>query len=378
MHIGFGSTVWVRGLFTGHLDGIGVYTERLWHEYAKAKVNDKAFAFGVPDRDKFDPRMPQPLEYINGSYMRKAATSLATGFKFRGVRRLDSHLDVFHATDQFIPKLRRVPLVSTVMDAIPLVRPDFASSHLRFIKNQVLRRTALWSDHIITISEFSKRDIVDAFGINERNITVIPLGYDESFRKRVDDAARRRVLKEYGLKEGFFIFVGTLQPRKNVRRIIAAHRSLNPSIKARHPMVFVGNYGWNAEDVLRDIEQMQCHGHGRWLGFVPHDDLRALMQSAKALVYPSLYEGFGLPVLEGFAAGIPVITSNTTSIPEVAGDAALLVNPYDTDAIAQAMLNVTQNEHLAYELVQRGNARLEKFSWHSCAKSTLEVYKKIV
>ncbi|MCW8917611.1 MAG: glycosyltransferase family 4 protein [Gammaproteobacteria bacterium] len=378
MRIGFGATVWAQGILSDHLDGIGVYTERLWNEYVNFGVNARAVTFGVSEIVKDNAKTPQPLECLNGSYKIQAAYSLMCGLPFRGTRNFSRKFDVFHATDHYIPKLHGIPVVATIMDAIPFVHPEWVSQQMRWAKNAAFKRSGHWAEHVITISQHSKHDIVEAFGINEKDISVIPLGFDESFQNRLDDGRRLSVLRRYGVKENFFIFVGTLQPRKNVRRIIQAHRSLSAQIQNEYPLVIVGNYGWGDDTLLHDIKKMERQGHGRWLRWVSHVDLVALMQSAKSLVYPSLYEGFGLPILEGFAAGIPVISSTTTSIPEVAGDAALLVDPLETGAIAHAMQRIVEDEALAMQMVQRGTARLAQFSWSQCAKSTLDVYEKVL
>lgn len=378
MRIGFGTTVWARGLLAGYLDGIGVYTERLWHEFSNSDQDMCAVTFGISNAVKSDLRSPQSLMCVAGRYNIQSARSLLSGLPFSGTDVLSGNIDVFHAPDHHIPKLKGVPMVATIMDAIPFIHPEWTSQRLRWAKNLAFRKAGHWADHVITISEYSKHDIIDAFGISEQKITVIPLGYDESMARRIDELERKALMKNYGLREGYFIFVGTLQPRKNIQRVIAAHKLLSRDIQQEHPLVIVGNSGWEDEDILKDIERMERQGHGRWLGGVSKEALPGLMQSAIALVFPSLYEGFGLPVLEGFAAGIPVISSNTTSIPEVAGDAALLVDPMETEAISDAMRRMVEDGRLRSELVRRGNQRLLRFSWQSCARQTLDVYKRVI
>lgn len=378
MRIGFGVTHLARGLLTGQLDGIGVYSECLWHEFVNRGHDAHAVAFGTSETVKKDPRSPSSLTCVDGSYSIQAARSLLSGLPFRGTGHFSEKFDVFHATDHHIPKLHGVPVVATIMDAIPFIHPEWTSNGLRWVKNKAFRKAGHWAEHIITISEFSKYDVMKAFGFSEQNISVIPLGYDESFKQRATEAQRMDVLHQYGLRDGYFISVGTLQPRKNLRRVIEAHRSLGAERQIAHPLVIVGSYGWGDDELLRDIGLMEQLGYARWLRGVPHDDLVVLLQSAKALVYPSLYEGFGLPVLEGFASGIPVISSNTTSIPEVAGDAALLINPLDVEELSYAMREVVENEDLVLNLVQRGYERLEQFSWSSCARHTLRVYESVM
>jgi len=378
MRLGFGVTAWARGLLNGHIDGIGVYSENLWRENLRAGINARAVAFGLPGDVQRKVGAPQPLDCVKGGYPLQCAYSQVTGRPFYGTKHIESQIDVFHATDHHIPKLRHVPVVATIMDAIPLAHPEWVSARMRRIKNASFCLAARWASRVITISEFSKRDIVEYFGIAEEKITVIPLGYDESLRTRVDGEKRIEVLERYKLGEGFFLFVGTLQPRKNISRIIAAHRALGREFRRAHPLVIVGNYGWGGDETLNSIKSMEQNGDGHWLKWVPNEALRVLMQSATALVYPSLYEGFGLPVLEGFAAGIPVISSETTSIPEVAGDAAWLVEPTSIDEISFAMEKLAEDKKLAAEMVERGSLRLQQFSWASCAERTRSVYQTMV
>ncbi|MFH2139939.1 MAG: glycosyltransferase family 1 protein [Pseudomonadota bacterium] len=376
MRLGMGVSAWARGLLAGHIDGIGVYTENLWLEHCRNNVSPHAVAFGVLDEVKVRQEAPRPLECLPGKFSANSAFSIITGLPYLGSGGLRSKIDVFHAPDHHIPKLRSVPVVATIMDAIPIVHPEWVSANLRRTKNAVFRQTVKWAEHVITISEYSKADIVEFYGVCEQDITVIPLGYDESLCPRLGQNENTAVLQKYLLNEGYFLFVGTLQPRKNVRRIIQAHRALSPAIRAAHPLIIVGAYGWGSDDLLRDIEEMEREGFGRWLKWVSKSDLKALMQSATALVYPSLYEGFGLPILEGFAAQIPVISSSTTSIPEVAGEAALLVDPVRVDEISDAMAKVAENTGLAADLVSRGKEQLERYSWASCAQQTREVCQR--
>jgi len=182
----------------------------------------------------------------------------------------------------------------------------------------------------------------------------------------------------YQLPETFFISVGTLQPRKNVESTILAHRAFIAAERARTPLIIIGRAGWKCEEVTKLIEEDSTSGAVRWLNHVPDADLLPVLKLASALVFPSLGEGFGLPVLEAFAASVPVITSNSSSLPEVAGDAAILINPLDVDAISNAMKQVLENLDLVMLLRQRGVARARRFSWQTCADLTLEVYKRML
>ena len=174
---------------------------------------------------------------------------------------------------------------------------------------------------------------------------------------------------------GYFIAVGTLQPRKNVARILQAHALLPVDIRKQHPLVVVGQNGWRTDELMLALAQLEANGFGRWLKYVPRQDLFSLLQGAQALVFPSLYEGFGLPVLEGFASGIPVITSNTTSLPEVVGDAAMMVNPLSVEEIAHAMLQMVEQPEMRNALISKGLIQAEKFTWQQTAQRTQEVYR---
>ena len=185
-------------------------------------------------------------------------------------------------------------------------------------------------------------------------------------------------LRRYGLPDKFFLFVGTLQPRKNIARVIEAYRSLPQGIRNEVPLVIVGRAGWQCDEIADALASGNYGTSVFWLRHLPDDDLLAVMKAATALVFPSLYEGFGLPVLEAFAAGTPVITSNGTSLPEVAGDAALLVDPVDIASIAEAMLRLLENPELVNILREKGYVRAREHSWDRTALMTLDVYRRVL
>jgi len=376
MRVGFGASAWVKGLERNHLDGIGVYSKNLWQNLLDSKECDlHALRFGACDAPLS--QEPSPLTCVPIRFKRQVALSIVTGSPFNQLGSYERSVDVFHATDHHIPKLRSVPVVATLMDAIPFVHPEWVSRKLRFFKNFAFKRSAHWAERIITISEYSKHDISEHFSISLDRIDSIPLGVDDAFYTRVSAENIDETLSRYQVPQRSFVFVGTLQPRKNVRRIIQAHRQLPSMIRKEHPLLIIGKFGWGDPSIVEDLHAMEQTGQGRWLDDVSNSDLHAFLQSAAALVYPSLYEGFGLPILEGFASGLPVISSNTTSIPEVAGDAALLVDPESTDEIADAMQRIVEDSALADSLIARGAERVKQFTWSKCAEQTMTVYKQL-
>jgi len=373
MRIGFGVTALCNGLSGGGLDGIGNYTREIMSRMVSApEVELVPFSF----RATIPTDMGQGVQL--GRYSVNTAWSVATGANFFSMGDLVNRVDLIHATDHYVPRCKPAPMVATLMDAIPLSHPQWLRSEFRDIKNFLWKRAANWADEVITISDYSKIELSKWTGIALNKITVIPLAVDERWFRNVSIDESARVRQLYQLPETFFISVGTLQPRKNVESTILAHRMLSPAERVRTPLIIIGRAGWKCEEVMRLIEEDSPSGAVRWLKHVPDSDLLPVLKLASALVFPSLGEGFGLPVLEAFAASVPVITSNTTSLPEVAGDVAISLNPLDVDAISKAMLQVLEDQNLVLMLKQQGLARAKEFTWQACADATLQVYRKML
>jgi alpha-1,3-rhamnosyl/mannosyltransferase len=318
------------------------------------------------------PFLPSALA-LDYPYELASLVSALTGTAFKGGHDLAKKIDLFHSTDHYIPQLKNIPVVATIHDVIGQKHPEWVNPRFRTAKNALFKKTALWAHHIITISEFSKKDITEVLGIPASKISVVPQGVSPDFFQQVKDGEKETVLKKYQLSKGFFVMVGTLQPRKNIIRAIQAHALLPSAIRKKHPLVVIGQEGSRTEAIKQALQQHEQSGDGRWLQYVPRADLFALLQSAQALLFPSLYEGFGLPVLEGFASQIPVIAANTTSIPEVAQDAAYLVNPLDIDDISRAMKESLEQNNI--QKIQRGLVLAQEFSWQRTAQKTAQIYQ---
>ena len=373
MRIGFGVTALCNGLSGGGLDGIGNYTREIMSRIsASPEVELVPFSF----RAKILPEMGQGVQL--GRYSVNTVWSVATGANFYGIGDLVKRVNLIHATDHYVPRCKPAPLVATLMDAIPLSHPQWLRSEFRGVKNFLWKRAANWADEVITISEYSKVELSKWAGIPLEKITVIPLAVDERWFRVVGDNEFARVRSQYQFPETFFVSVGTLQPRKNVESTIRAHRTFSQAERVRTPLIIIGRAGWKCEQTLKMIEEDSASGAVRWLKHVPDADLLPVIKLASALVFPSLGEGFGLPVLEAFAASVPVITSNTTSLPEVAGDAAISIDPMDVDRISGAMKRMLEDRDLVIELRRQGINRAKDFTWAQCAISTLGVYKKLV
>lgn len=374
MRIAYGTTVLHRALSEDKFDGIGRYTSELMRSLACVPGLELVpFAYtGCTLHNS----VPSPV--LAGSFKRQALLALLAGRDFRTLSAgISGRADVLHATDHFIPRLRSMPVVATLHDAIPLAHPEWISYSCKRLKNSFWKKTATWADRVITVSEHSKREIAHWFGIPEQNIRVTPLGVGHEWFEEVPREEMQRVKMKHGLPERFFFFVGTLHPRKNVMRLIEAHRALPSHIRREIPLVVAGRAGWQCGEEVAALESGDG-GALRWLRWLPEDDLPAVFKQASVFVLPSLHEGFGLPVLEAFAAGTPVVASNAGAIPEVAGDAAILVDPPDVGALAQAMRRVAEDTMLADSLRAKGRERARQFTWERTARLTADVYREVL
>jgi glycosyltransferase involved in cell wall biosynthesis len=391
MRLGLGVTVLARGVQSGHLDGIGHYTQEMLDHIAQSTQNIeiKPVAFGDAGVDQLDTRLIKRLP----RYSVSSVYSALTGLDFLNTKPWQSEIDIFHATDHCTPRLSQVPVVATLMDAIPMSHPHWVNQRGRQLKNFLWRKSGQWADHVITISEFSKKEISHHFKIDEQKISVIPLGVDGRYFERLSQEVAANHCRALNLPERFFLFIGTLQPRKNIDRMIDAHEALPLVLRQAFPLIIVGRNGWGSQELVNRLNAYGSGGAGgsngssgssgsaslvRWLQNVDDVAKRVMLQKATALVFPSLIEGFGLPVLEGFASQTPVITSNVSSLPEVAGDAAWLVDPYNVAAMTEAMATLARDESVGQGFVTKGLARARTFTWQACAQKTIKVYEQVL
>lgn len=374
MQIGLGSTLLARGLEHQQLDGIGYYTQELARCLQQFGCNWQPMVFGATNLTHIEQR---PVHHLP-RYSTAALLSAITGASFGGHSALRNQIDLFHAADHHIPRLPDIPVLATLMDAIPLTHTKWANPQFRTLKNKLWLKASRWADHVVTISEFAKTQISEHFDIAEEKISVVPLGVESRFYDRIDSLNLQAVFKAHNLQRSYFLCIGTLQPRKNIQRVIDAYLSLPNVLRQAHDLVIVGRIGWGSDQLVQQLRQFPPESGVRWLGRVPDLDKRALLQSASALVFPSLSEGFGLPVLEAFASQTPVITSNTTSLPELASEAALLIDPFDTSAIAHAMQQLVESPSLATQFRTQGLMRSRHYSWQNCAKQTSEIYQRML
>jgi glycosyltransferase involved in cell wall biosynthesis len=374
LRVGLGATVLARGLASnGHLDGIGIYTRELVNalsqDGSEFEVSPVVFGNSLTLPQQVAVRkFPLSFEVSSAAaYLGRVSTP--------GARGVLQGLDLLHAPDHCIPRIRHIPLIASIMDVIPLTQPEYVRSSLQQLKSAAFSYLAKQAQHIITISDYSAQEIEQVLGIPKERISVTPLAVSAKFFEHASEVQKLEVLKKYALNKPYFLFVGTLQTRKNVGRIVDAYERLPFDIRTSFDLVVAGRSRPDMTDLVQRLTAAQQTGSVKWIQYVPDADLPLLLQAARALVFPSLYEGFGLPVLEAFASSTPVITSNTTSLPEVAGDAAWLVNPLAVEEISAAMEQLTHSSDVIEQKVEQGYERAKQFTWQRTAELTAKVYK---
>lgn len=285
-------------------------------------------------------------------------------------------LDLYHSPDFTLPPtLPGTPALLTVHDLSFMRDPDSAAPSLRRYLEAVVPRSVRRATRILADSQATRADLIELYQTPPDKVTVLYSGVAESFHPVADPATLSAVRARYGLGAfPFILSVGTLQPRKNYVRLIQAFGQLAFSVSGL-ALVMVGGEGWLSDSIFAEVKRLGLEGRVCSPGFVADEDLPALYSAAQVFAYPSLYEGFGLPALEAMACGTPVVTSTTSCLPEVAGGAALLVEPRNVDGLAAALRRLLEDDGLRQALIAKGRARAREFTWAKTAGQLLEMYK---
>lgn len=288
-------------------------------------------------------------------------------------------VDMLHV--QYIgPILVRHRFVTTIHDVSWRRLPRCFPSHNRLLLNMFIPITLRLADAIITDSHSSREDLMRLFNAAPEKVHVIPLGVSDDFFAPPSQRECDELLSRYGLRRGYALYLGVLQPRKNLHRLIEAVAMLRDNGMWQNDWVLVigGKLGWHYEMLFRAVERFRLSGIVKFIGYVDDEQLRPLYACARVFVYPSLWEGFGLPVVEAMASGVPVITSNVGALKELAEGAAVLVNPYDVASIADALYKLMSDEAVCESLREVGKERAMQFTWRRTAELTASVYEKVV
>lgn len=286
-------------------------------------------------------------------------------------------VDLLH-TQYFLPPLCPCPTVLTVHDISFAVHPEFFTLRDRVLLGALVPPALRSADRVITDVPFMKNEFIRVYGLDPERIEVIPLAADPRYQALEVEKCRRFVREQHGFDDNFILYVGTLQPRKNVDTLVRAYAMFRRHTGMQHKLVIVGKPKYRFGPVFEAIEQSGFSDDVIFTGFVADEHLPDYYNAASLFVFPSRYEGFGLPVLEAMACGTPVITTNVSSLPDVAGDAAILVDPNDVDGFAESMARVLGDAALAGNMRRDGLARAATFSWERTARETLAVYEKVL
>jgi glycosyltransferase involved in cell wall biosynthesis len=357
-----------------HDYGIGTYVRNLVHELARQSHDDRyVLLCRREDVDhvralgsRFEPLIEQA-----GNYSLREQVTIPSA-----VRR--ARVDLFHAPHYVVSPLTRVPYVVTIHDCIHLRFPQYlpnrlASTYARTVMGMAARR----SRRVLTVSSASKQDILRYLHIPADKVEVIPNALDSRLATAPTPDDIARVRERFQLNAPFILYAGNIKPHKNVDRLIEAYSILRRRGITEPKLLIIGDEISKYPNLRRLVHRFQLHPYVRFFGFVPEETLAALYRLASVFVFPSLYEGFGFPPLEAMASGTPVITSNVSSLPEVVGDAAVLIDPMDAGAIADAMARVLEDVSLRSDLIRRGHDRVRKFSWARSVARVREVYVEL-
>ena len=284
--------------------------------------------------------------------------------------------DIYHFTRYILPNNIKGKVILNIYDLVFEKYVETMESKNRESFKRSFYKSVKRADQIITISESSKNELVEILKVPENKIHIVQPGIDfQKFNTKNSEVTKNVILK-YSLPEDYILYLGTLEPRKNISSIIRAYGSLRNNNKITEKLVIAGKKGWLFSEIFDLIKSLDLGNEVILTDYVDESDKPAIYQNAKLFVFPSLYEGFGMPILEAMAAGIPVITSNTSAMPEVVGDAAILVNPLSIEEISEAMLELMNNDKLSNELISKGFDQCKKFTWSNSANKLVEIYKK--
>ncbi len=313
---------------------------------------------------------------FSGYLYRAASTFLPVPYSFFFGRKSD----VTHFFNYIVPPFVSGKKVVTVHDMVYKAFPDTVRGRTKFMLNMGLKRSMRRADIIVTDSEFSKEEILKYFPRHKRKIRVVPCGVDlERFKPCTDSERISKVKSSLGIEGDYFLYVGTIEPRKNLRRLIAAYAAFVKKVGENSPkLVLAGGKGWLDGEIYASVRKLGLEGKVLFTEYVPAEDMTPLMCGALAFVFPSLYEGFGMPPLEAMACGAPVLTTNAASLPEVVGDCAVICDAYSVKSIAQGLYRLYSDKDLRAQLSRKGIERAKGFTWERSAQMLHDIYRELV
>jgi radical SAM superfamily enzyme YgiQ (UPF0313 family)/glycosyltransferase involved in cell wall biosynthesis len=352
--------------------GVGYYTEHLLHHLAQAASNDELI---VVSNRSIDTTSPLPSRVRVATPARRVPRLVwMQTLAVNALREVEA--DVVHFTNGMLPVVSRVPNVVTIHDMSLRLYPRYHPPRRVILNRPLVDLAARRADAIITPSESAKRDIVRLYQLDPKRVHVVYEAAAPSFRRVHDASALEHVRARYGLSERVILYVGTIEPRKNLPTLIDAFAARQRSRELRHQLVCVGPYGWLSRGIETQIRRAGAAEAIKFTGYVPFDDLSAIYSLAEMFVYPSMYEGFGLPVVEAMACGVPVITGQTAALSEIGGGAIMEIDRIDPETLGRALVDMAHSRDRREELSGRGLVRAASFSWERAAGESLEIYRE--
>ena len=359
--------------------GLGRYTLNL---IKNLLLCNSDYNYSVSYNDKNNAIIPSELTQIKhySSELSNNWWRLLHALSYTNKRLISTHyqgIDIFHSTGHLLPKLDNVRTVFTLHDLIPLLYPSYHKTLNRIFLRVMMPIFLRTADAIISVSNHTKEDAIKHTNADPSKIVVIPEAVSPSFHNITDKVHLEYVRNKYKLPKRFILCVSTIEPRKNHRTLLSAFERLQKD----HPdlvLALAGRLGWLYEPTLKQIENSSCHHNVRLLGQVSDTDLPALLSAATIFAFPSVYEGFGLPPLEAMACSTPVVCSNTSSLPEVVGEAALMCDPFVIEDWHTQLRTLLLDKSLQEKHREIGLAHTKKFSWNSVAMATSQLYAKLL
>lgn len=360
--------------------GIGMYAERIMKALLRIDQENEYFLFLTERNDSFVAENLK-IVLIEG-YHRAGLNRWWENVLFPLFARRNNikvlfspanHLPLWPRSRELSKWQNRVRYVATIHDVITDILPETFTPKMRFWQKIFNTNAAKVADQLITVSESTARDFIRIYGQPRGHLRTVHSGVDEFFRPVKNKRMLHEVQNRYHLPQSFVLFVGTIEPRKNVSGLFRAYALIPSELRMKFPLVMVGGEGWYSREILSQISSLGLADSVIRLGYVSDKDLPALYTLATVFVFPSLYEGFGYPPLEAMSCGTPVISSNKSSIPEVVGGAAVLVDPHNVESLAQGLKRVLVSKRLRGELNKKGLRRARLFGWQQSAEQTLSI-----
>jgi glycosyltransferase involved in cell wall biosynthesis len=357
--------------------GAGNYIIQLIRALIAANTEDEFVVFAQPRGPSLiNLPEPNPIEWVIVKDRNPGPRLLWEQVRFPGLIS-KSGVELLHSLHYTRPLRLPCASVVTFHDMTFFLYPELHTRARRLFFPPVIRMSARRADALIAVSDSTRQDAIRVLGISPEKIFTTQLGVDASFESVKDNGEKSRVIQKYDLPEKFILYVGLIEPRKNLPLLISAYKRLIEH-DMDYKLVLVGRYGWMYDQVLAQIADLALESMVQLVGYVPQEDLPLVYNLSSLFVYPTIYEGFGLPVLEAMACGVPVITSDVSALPEIVGEDGKLVPVNDVEALTKAMVLGLSDMDLRQKLINNGLLRAAKFSWERTAQLTLQVYQHVM